>query len=195
MSSPDAELFLLLSSFSGNPVLDTSMLLLAEISLFAVPAAMFYLWFQGTEGRRDSILTGFAVLVGVSFTYVMGMFYFHHQPFTAYEAIVAAQPNNAFPSQHTALAFSAFWTLLWRSRKKISAVVGVAGVAAGFARVFVGFHYPVDIAGGVIAGLAGLSAAYVLSKTSLPDAVIKIYGGVEKSFLRYSGKLFKFLHN
>ncbi len=193
MTSPDAGLFLMISSLSGNPLIDNFMVLLAEISVFVVPSVMAYLWLQDSKGREDSLLTGSAVFTGIAFTYFMGLFYAHHQPFTAYETIVAGQPNNAFPSQHTALAFSAFWTLLWRSRKRLSAVVGFSGLLAGFARVYVGFHYPVDILGGVFCGLVGLSAAYILSKTSLPEKIVEMYERVAEYIL--SGKLFNFLHD
>jgi membrane-associated phospholipid phosphatase len=39
--------------------------------------------------------------------------------------------------------------------KKIGGATLAAAVLIGFARIFVGIHYPVDILGGLLTGLAG----------------------------------------
>lgn len=159
--SLDTQLFLMISSLGGNPFLDQSMLLIAEAALVVVPLITLYVF---KKDRRKGILTGFSVPAGVLFTYFMGLFYSHQQPFTVYSTVATDVANNAFPSQHTALAFSAFWSLLWLKQRKEAALVGLTGLAAGFARVYVGYHYPFDILGGIVAGLAGLGFIYLFEK-------------------------------
>lgn len=131
---------------------------MAETLVLAVPISLIYLWFKSEEGRKDSVFTFVATVSGIAFTYFMGLFYFHNQPFASYETIVAGGDlDNAFPSQHTATVFSCFWSFLYLKRNKLASLLGIAGVLTGLGRVFVGHHYPVDIAGGIFSGILGLS--------------------------------------
>lgn len=153
----DQQLFLFVQGFTGNPFLDTLMLFFAETMVLLVPASLIYLWFSSEEERRDSIFTFLATITGISFTYVMGLFYFHHQPFATYDTIVSGGDlNNAFASQHTATVFSCFWSYLYLQRRRLTEILGVAGILTGVGRVFVGHHYPMDILGGIVSGLLGL---------------------------------------
>lgn len=161
----DQELFLFIQSFTGNPVLDATMFFLAEALALLIPISLIYLWFESRESRKDSVFTFFATVAGISLTYVLGLFYFHNQPFATYDTIVSGRGlNNAFPSQHTASMFSCFWSFLYLKRRKLTYLFGVAGTLTGLGRVFVGLHYPMDILGGVLSGLLGLGVAIVLKR-------------------------------
>lgn len=163
--SLDKELFLFIQGFTGNPVLDSIMLFLAEVLVFLVPLTLIYLWFRSCHAREDALFTFISTVAGISLTYALGIFYFHNQPFATYDTIVAGgELDNAFPSQHTATMFSVFWSFLYLERRRLAAVFGIAGVMTGIGRVFVGHHYPVDILGGVLSGLLGLGLAVLLEE-------------------------------
>lgn len=164
ITSLDQQLFLFIQSFTGNPVLDTSMFFLAEALALLIPLTLVYLWFESRESRKDSVFTFFATVAGISLTYLLGLFYFHNQPFSTYDTIVSGRGlNNAFPSQHTASMFSCFWSFLYLERRKLTYLFGAAGLLTGLGRVFVGLHYPMDILGGILSGLLGLGGAVVLT--------------------------------
>lgn len=153
----DTQLFLFAQQFTGNSFFDTLLFFLAEALALLIPLTLVYLWFESRDGRKDSLFTFFTTLTGIGFTYILGLFYFHNQPFAVYDTIVSGgELDNAFPSQHTAAMFSCFWSFLYLERRNLSYLFGISGALTGISRVFVGLHYPSDILGGILSGLIGL---------------------------------------
>jgi membrane-associated phospholipid phosphatase len=75
--------------------------------------------------------------------------------------------GSGFPSGHTTIAFSvaAILALHVGSRRGWKMALVPFGLAAivGFARLYVGVHYPTDVVGGALAGVAGGSAVGAIS--------------------------------
>lgn len=175
-------LFLLIQSFTGGPVLDAVMLFFADALAFLIPLTLIYLWFDSREGRRDSLFTFGVAVAGISLTYALALFYFHNQPFATYDTVVSGgELDNAFPSQHTASMFSVFWSFLYLKRKRLAALFGLTGLLTGLGRVFVGYHYPVDIIGGIFSGLLGLAVVAGLDRhTDLVDETAEFSYSIER---------------
>jgi undecaprenyl-diphosphatase len=69
---------------------------------------------------------------------------------------VSHAAGQSFPSDHATAAFGvalATWAFLDR---RWGGVLFAAAVLIGFARVYVGVHYPVDILGGLLAAFVGV---------------------------------------
>ncbi|WP_069758897.1 phosphatase PAP2 family protein [Streptomyces sp. LUP47B] len=72
----------------------------------------------------------------------------------------------SFPSNHAAIASAAAVALFFVSRR-LGAVAAVAALAMAVSRVWVGAHYPHDVAAGVlVGGLVALMAMLVLRRWS-----------------------------
>ncbi len=138
-------------------------------------------------GQR-ALLTGVVgVGLALALNILLGALIFEPRPFISHPTIVhklIAHPADAsFPSDHEAVAmaialaltFYVVWLLRQASRdraggglRRAAPMLVVALVALGcaamigFARVFVGVHYPVDIAGGAICGAIGDALAFGL---------------------------------
>jgi undecaprenyl-diphosphatase len=67
--------------------------------------------------------------------------------------LVAAPHDAAFPSGHAATSFAAA-TVLSFARPRWAPAFYLLALAIGFSRVYVGVHYPLDIAGGAALGIA-----------------------------------------
>lgn len=186
----DNQLFVFIQQFTGNRVIDFFFLAAAETVVLLVPMVLVYLWFDSAEGRRDSLFTFAATVTGIAATYLLGLLYFHHQPFHVYDTIVSGRElNNAFASQHTATMFSVFWSFLYLKRRKLAWVFGTTGLLTGFGRVFVGLHYPLDILGGILSGLIGVLVLHVIwdpLKPVINELIEKSYMVEEKIYGLFS---------
>jgi len=157
----DLAVFQAIQSLTGIGLIDELMVFTAEFLVAAVPLVLVYLWFQGKTGRRDSILGFGSAVLGLLISYGMGLLYSHQNPSAIFETIVAVKPENAFPSQHTAVIFSVAWPLFWRDRKNIGALILLAALGTGFSRVYIGEHWPVDILGSIVASVIGFGIVYL----------------------------------
>ena len=64
---------------------------------------------------------------------------------------------HAFPSGHTA-ASTAFFSALFFASRRIGLVFLPIPILIGFSRIYVGVHYPLDIIGGAVLGIAVATA-------------------------------------
>lgn len=75
--------------------------------------------------------------------------------------VTAANPDPSFPSDHATAAFAiAFAILFFSGRAGIVFLVAATGIA--LSRVFAGVHYPSDILGGAVVGLAAAAIVVLL---------------------------------
>jgi len=81
------------------------------------------------------------------------------------------ESGNSFPSGHTSLAFSTATGLLLTNNKwYYVAPAYVWAMGVGYARIYLGQHYPSDVIAGAITGAAGAYIAHIINKKWLhPD--------------------------
>ncbi len=61
---------------------------------------------------------------------------------------------NSFPSGHTATAFTLFLlTVYLFPKKSVLAIGALYAIACGYSRVYLGQHFPLDVAGGITVGI------------------------------------------
>jgi undecaprenyl-diphosphatase len=61
--------------------------------------------------------------------------------------------SHSFPSGHSAVAFAAATVLAWLVPRGAPAFL-VLALAIGYSRIYVGVHWPLDVAGGALIGVA-----------------------------------------
>ncbi len=71
---------------------------------------------------------------------------------------------NSFPSGHTATAFTIFLVTIYYFPKKVVLAVGaIYALACGYARVYLGQHFPLDVAGGMMVAIFTLILSIYIS--------------------------------
>jgi undecaprenyl-diphosphatase len=141
-----------------------------------------------------AVVLGAAIALGVNI--LVGNLLFEPRPFVSHPAIVHKlipyTADASFPSDHLAISF-AIVTVLFALAAALSqrGVAGglaifvtllalLAAVAIGFARVYVGVHYPGDILGGALCGVVGGLVALALRRVLRPllTPVIDLLGQI-----------------
>jgi len=142
--------------------------LMANAPLLLAPALLAGLWFWGRPARRAGLIaTGFGVFAGQAINLSLGQLVYQPRPFMVGigHTWIAHVADNGFPSDHATLAWSlGLGLVLTESSRRWGVFACLVGVAAGWARVYLGVHFPFDV---VASAAAGLLAA-TLARTVLP---------------------------
>jgi len=177
----NTNLLLAINGWAGhNHLLDAIMVFCAVYLIFIVFAAalgcVIYLAYQ--REWRELIYFAAALVVSFAVLYLLGHFVNENRPFVTYHLhqLVAHATGKSFPSDHTtATAAIGFALLLLTRFKKIGAAIACVAALIGFARVFVGVHYPFDIVGGLFVGLAGALIVLLAKKLLTKNATRREY--------------------
>ena len=134
------------------------------VTYWAVPVfvlATFSLWFLDRPGARYrfkiACLSGLtAAALGLLTSQVITHFWARERPFVAHpgDTVLFAAPSNepSFPSDHAIAAFAIAFSVALIGGRRVGAIFLAAATLIGITRVFVGLHYPGDIAGGALIG-------------------------------------------
>lgn len=72
---------------------------------------------------------------------------------------------NSFPSGHTATAFTLFLLTVYLFPKKTVLAIGaVYAIACGYSRVYLGQHFPLDVAGGITVAIITILLSIYIRK-------------------------------
>lgn len=184
--NPDVALFHLINNLAGNwPPADWIARLL--VNDFLVPTlaslAAVWLWFAGEtpeehqRNRRTVVFLVLAVVLAQAFIKGISLVYFRPRPFASETVkLLFYRPSvSSFPSVPIAAVFS-FAMGAWYADKRVGKALAILGALYGFARVYAGVHYPLDIVGGAIigAGASWLVARYSRLLNPLADTLINL---------------------
>ncbi|HEU5018544.1 MAG TPA: phosphatase PAP2 family protein [Pseudolabrys sp.] len=192
MSGIDSFLIRIINQVSGHsPVFDHFVALFVDMtSIKMVPlmAALWGVWFSG-GGPKHSKHPVIVALVGAFVALVIARLMqdflpFRPRPLFSPDLHVVFPPSgsataklthaNSLPSDHAALAFALSCGLFFRSRLLGWLAIAWSTVFVCLPRVYVGFHYPSDIAAGAVLGLVCTWVASNLAATgSLTKLILR----------------------
>lgn len=136
-------------------------LLLANRLILFVPGALVAMWLWGGQAQRSLALKALTSIGAALFiSYLCGALWPQPRPFVLGlgHAFFPHKATSSFPSNHTIIiATFAFALIFDRRWAGWGWAALLAAVVVGTSRVYLGVHFPLDIAGGLI--LAPIVAA------------------------------------
>jgi membrane-associated phospholipid phosphatase len=155
----NGSLFDWLNESAGHvAAIDHAMVWAAKYGVFAVFIIVCASWFIRTctaEDRRLAVYTAaLSALMAASLVILIQHYYVHQRPFVVRGDVVLLMrhgPDASFPSEHATAAF-AMASGLGVFRPRIGLVAIVCALMVAVARVYVGVHYPADVAAGAAIG-------------------------------------------
>lgn len=166
----NTNIFLFINNLAGkNPLLDSVMIFSADklIYLLFAAAALCVAYLIYKKQWRVIELVGIALVVSFIIRFILSKLYISDRPFVGHtiHQLLPHAANQSFPSDHATAAFAIAFAILVLTRfKKIGWVLVAAATLIGFARIYTGVHYPLDVLGGLVTALAGVGITLLIAK-------------------------------
>jgi undecaprenyl-diphosphatase len=169
----DYSLYRAINGLSGDGPVDQVFRLLAD-NLPALLVALVALTFLFPWGRRRwerrngavlaTVAAGLALLLNQPIAHLVA----RTRPYLAHPAhvhlLIARSHDPSFPSDHATGGF-ALALGVWAYDRGLGMLLLVLAAILSFARVYVGTHYPGDVAGGALIGATVVAALYLARPT------------------------------
>lgn len=142
----------------GWPLLGA--LVAAKWLILLAPLSLAALWVGGgVPERQAAVRASLAVVGGLAISGLFGVLWFHPRPFMAGigHTFMHHAPDSSFPSDHATIMFAVALVLAWshapRARHFGLLLLPVSVVVA-WSRIYLGVHYPLDMAGALVVAAA-----------------------------------------
>lgn len=143
---------------------------IAKDLILIVPLLVVTLWLWGPAQRQMVFKLMLALTISLTVSWAIGHLYPHDRPFVAgvgYNFLHHAA-DDSFPSDHGTVSFTfalafLFWHRLWSG-----ALLMAIAAAIAWSRVYLGVHWPLDMVGGLLAGMCGCLGAALIWHTFGP---------------------------
>ncbi|MEJ2768365.1 phosphatase PAP2 family protein [Mycetohabitans sp. B46] len=190
MESLNQTLFLLLNASAPSPAMHALMSFCANALIWAMPATLVAGWLrvpsrarpthEGTSAtatgrpqacRGHFVEAALAAALGMGIAQIIGAMWPHPRPFAIGlgHAWIAHVDDASLPSDHTTLAFSVACSLLLHTGTRVAgAALALAGLMVGWARIYAGIHFPLDVGCGMLLGMACAVLAHRLAPWVVP---------------------------
>lgn len=148
------QLFLYLNAAPTTPgyALDAARLV-ANGLIFLIPALLAAMWFWGGEQRRSAALKALVVIIAsLAVNLLIGLVWYHARPLALGlgHTYFSHAPDASFPSDHATVFAAAGFALLKGETRLSGRILLAMGAVVGWARIFLGVHFPLDILGAFI---------------------------------------------
>jgi undecaprenyl-diphosphatase len=181
----DYTIYRAINGLSGDGPVDQLLRLLAD-DLPALLVALVALTFLAPWGRRRwerrngavlaTVSAGLALLLNQPIAHLVG----RARPYVAHPAhahlLITRSHDPSFPSDHATGGF-ALALGVWVYDRWLGTILLILAAILSFARVYVGTHYPGDVAGGALIGATVVAALYLPRPTRrLVEALARCCG-------------------
>jgi undecaprenyl-diphosphatase len=151
-----------------NVTMDSFIIFGAKYLFLLVPFLWVVAWYQASiRYKRELPLSALAAIVIAAIAdKIAGKLYYDPRPFVNSHVtpLITHAADNGFPSEHTLFSAAIAGSLIFY-RPKLGAAALAVALIVGICRVAAHVHSPIDIAGGLLIGLAaGYGGSYLVSR-------------------------------
>ncbi|KAA0891396.1 undecaprenyl-diphosphatase [Oryzomonas rubra] len=136
---------------------------LAEWSIWLIPLFLALGWLRG-DGRQRRLMLEAAASggAGLLINQGIGLLWQHPRPFMIGlgHTFLAHAPDSSFPSDHATLIWAVAFSLLLHERTRAAGLaLALLGLPVAWARIYLGVHFPLDMAGAAMVALVAARLA------------------------------------
>ncbi len=156
------------ASAHPDPVKATIAEVAAAWLIYAAAVLVAALWVWGRPSARGALLaTVVAVSIALGVNQLLGLLWFEPRPFMIGlgHTLVFHVRDNSFPSDHATFLWSlGFGLIVTGAARGWGVLVCLCGLLIAWARVYLGLHFPIDMATSFLVAIA----AGALARAALP---------------------------
>ena len=137
------------------------------IILSFIVGGVYFFQSSREEQKRFALFAAIALPLMYITAKIGGHLYDNPRPFVVghFTPLIAHDPDNGFPSDHTLLA-SGIAAAVFLFRRRIGLILWVIALVVAVSRVLVGVHHPIDVIGSMVIALTvSLGAFFTLNHT------------------------------
>lgn len=141
----------------------------AQWLIFLVPLSLVVLWLGGGPAREVALRAFLAAACALTLNALIGQFWYSPRPFVLEvgQTFLFHAPDSSFPSDHATSIFSVALVLAFsqvQEARRIGWALLPLALVVAWSRVYLGVHWPKDMAGALIvsATMAWLASTPVL---------------------------------
>jgi undecaprenyl-diphosphatase len=192
---PDAIVFRILNLAGVNPIADAAMLLITALGVeYILGLLIVPLWLTGRrEATFDFVLVlGIVILFTLALKYGVG----RQRPC---EVLLDSRTlvghgcesrDPSFPSGHASRTFALAGFVLLRFRWRVGVPALAFATLVGYSRIYLGLHWPTDVIGGALLGVAVAGLVEMMSRRSvryqrIRARIVQAIRAIPRLFRRY----------
>ena len=164
------------ASGQSSPYLIGFAIALATYLIDATPLLLIALWLWGSRPERTAIVAAtLSAALGLAINQLISVGYPHPRPFVVGlgHTFLAHVPDPSFPSDHATVLFALGLVFLGSSLRTTGVLIVLLGIAVGWARVYLGVHFPFDIVGAfVVAASSSWLARGVMARARFAERLM-----------------------
>ena len=129
-------------------------IIVAKYLVYLVPLWMAVCWLWGASRYRSTLVfAGVSAVFALFISKIIGFLWYMPRPFVIGigHTYLAHAPDSSFPSDHETFIWAvALCILLQAGLRGMGIILTIIAISVGWARVFLGVHFPFDILGGML---------------------------------------------
>ena len=137
---------------------------LGDAGLFWILLALALTFFRKT--RRVGVTCIISMIIGLVITnLVIKNWAARIRPYDFFNdlsIIIERQKDFSFPSGHTSNSFACAWVIFRMAKKRYGVPALLLAILISLSRLYVGVHYPTDVAAGVVIGIVSAECARLI---------------------------------
>jgi len=131
-------------------IIDKLMILISKKMKFVFFIILVILLFKKKNVTIEAVIS---IMISLFLHFIIKLFYFKPRPFFKGRIgiLTPSKVDSSFPSKHTLIAFAVSTIVQFNQRILGSIMLGLSFIT-GLSRIWLGHHYPSDIAGSAVLG-------------------------------------------
>lgn len=142
----------------------------AKQLIYVFPLFLAYQWLVHPYRRGLVYMTVVALIIAIATSYGLGQLLLTARPFVdgAGQNYLPHVADASFPSDHMTFAATVAFCFMIEKPRWQGVILLLLALVIGWARIFTGLHYPLDVAGGLVLGLVATLICLVGRKIIKP---------------------------